>query len=354
MYRVGIIGLGRKASTIDDEAHLRWLTNYDVTPSTHTSAYLANPKTEIVAVCARTQTTLDRFALKWKLNSVKGYLDYKKMLQHERLDIISIVTHSDLKSEIAIEAAKAGVKGIICEKAMATSLAEADEMLKSCQASNTKLLINHPRRYHPTFIRAKEIIRSGAIGVLKSMRGAIWTYLLHNGTHVWDMFRYFAGDVDWVIGGLGSDSPMDPGGYGLVHFKSGVLAFADCATMQGTNFQLYGENGDISVDMFADGFRLRIYEDAVKVAPERPMYQFRPKRLVEVKEIKNEPNFKPPMPAAIDDLMASIEENREPISNGQDGRAALEVGLAFHVSAQAESKKAYLPIKDMHLRVINR
>lgn len=354
MYRVGIIGLGRKASTIDDEASLRWLTNYDITPSTHTSAYLANPKTEIVAVCSRTQETLERFFSKWKLSSAKGYTDYKSMLQNEQLDIISIATHSNMKAEIAVEAAKAGVKGIICEKAMATSLAEADEMLKACKASNTKLLINHPRRYHPTFVKVKKAVEAGEIGDLKSMRNAIWTYLLHNGTHVWDIFRYFAGDADWVIGCVGDDSPTDPGGYGIIHFKSGVLAFADCATMQGTNFQFYGDNGDISVDMFADGFRLRSYEDVVKVAPERPSYQFRPKRIAEDKRIKNEDNFTPSMQAAINDLMASIEENREPISSGEDGRAALEIGLAFHTSAKENSKKTPLPLKELNLRVINR
>ncbi|HID05513.1 MAG TPA: Gfo/Idh/MocA family oxidoreductase, partial [Armatimonadetes bacterium] len=267
IYRVGIVGCGRKASTIDDEASLRWLTNYDVTPSTHTSAYLANPRTQIVAVAARTEESLQRYAERWQIPDLHTYTDYEEMLDKESLDIVSVVTHADLHAPVTIAAAQAGVKGIICEKAMATSLIEADEMIRTCEANNVKLLINHPRRYHPTFLRAKQMLEDGAIGKLTSMRGAIWTFLLHNGTHVWDMFCFFAGEPKCVWGYVAHENINDPGGYAMVQFESGAFAFADVLTMQGCNFQLYGTDGMIHIDMFRDGFRIEVYEDVVPATP---------------------------------------------------------------------------------------
>jgi predicted dehydrogenase len=354
VFRVGIIGCGRKASTIDDEAHLRWLTNYDVVPSSHTSAYLQNPRTKIVAVAARTEESLQRYIARWKLHDVRTYTDYRKMLELEELDIVSVVTHADMHAEITITAAKAGVKGIICEKAMATSLEEADEMISACESNGVKLLINHPRRYHPTFTTAKKMIEDGVIGALKSMRGAIWTFLLHNGTHLWDMFCYFAGDADRVWGYVAEEDVQDPGGCAMILFKNGVMAFADVMTMQGFNMQLYGSDGMIHIDMFKEGFRLEVYEDVIPSSADRPYYQFRPKRLVRCEHIEIEKPFTPPMQAAVQDLIDSIIEDRQPRSSGYDGRKALELGLAVHASAMKGGMAVTLPLADRTIRVVSR
>lgn len=356
IFRVGIVGCGRKASTIDDEACLRWLTNYDVVPSTHVSAYLQNPNTKIVAVAARTEESLRRFVDRWKLEDVRTYTDYRKMLENENLDIVSVVTHADLHAEVTIAAARAGVKGIICEKAMATSLREADEMISECERNNVKLLINHPRRYHPTFIGAKRMVESGVIGELRSMYGAIWTFLLHNGTHLWDMFCYFAGEASNVWGYVAEGGGPDPGGAAMILFKSGVIAFADVMTMRGFSLQLYGSDGMIRIDMFREGLWLEVYEDVIPPTPDRPYYQFRPKRLVRGEHIEVERPFTPPMQAAVQDLVDSIREDREPLSSGYDGRMALEIGIAIHASARRNGAAVTLPLdgNDRALRVLSR
>lgn len=343
MFRAAIIGCGRKASTIDDEASLRWLTNYDVVPSTHASAYLSNPKVELVAVASRTEESLRRFAERWKIPGLSLYTDYREMLSVERPDIVSVTTHADLHAVVTIEAARAGAKGIICEKAIATSLEEADLMVETCRDTGTKLLVNHPRRYHPTYRKAKELIDSGRIGTPTSIFGAIWTYLIHNGTHLWDMFRYFAGDPDWVSGTVLGPGEEDAGGYGVVHFKSGIFAFADVATMRGFTLQIHGTEGAIEIDMFREGLRLLRYEDVVPFDRERPTYQFRPKRISEDELIEVRPEI-PPMQEALNDLIRAIEEDRDPISSGEDGRGALEIGIAFYLSSMEGGRRIQIPI----------
>jgi predicted dehydrogenase len=354
MYRVGIVGLGRKALTIDDEAHLRWLTNYEMPLTTHVSAYLANPKTQIVAVCAKTRESIERFYQRTGLREVRGYTDFKEMFANEKLDIVSVCTHTDMKAQIVIAAAEAGAKGIICEKAMATSLEEADAMLAACEKSGTKLLVNHPRRYHPTYQRAKSLLESGTIGDLVRIHGTMWTWLLHNGTHLWDIMRYFAGDADWVCGWLRDDHPTDPGGYGIVHFRNGVFAFADVGGGQGFWLELHGSNGVIRIDTFHDGVQVEVYADVYPPDPQRPAYQFRPRYLLRREYYPNPPRFTPPMQAALQDLIDAIEQDRQPISSGYDGHAALEIGIAFHASHRAGNIPVPLPLQDRQLRVVSR
>jgi len=355
VYGAAIVGCGRKASIIDDEAALRWLTNYDIAPSTHASAYLANPKTKLVAAVSRSKQSLEKFAARWKIPGLSLYTDYREMLRSEEPDIVSVTTHADLRAQIVIEAARAGAKGIVCEKAMATSLEEADQMLEACRASGTKLLVNHPRRYHPTYARAKELLDSGAIGTLRSVYGTMWTFLIHNGTHLWDMLRYYAGDADWVSGTVLETGESDPGGYSVVHFKTGVFAFADVATMRGFTLSLYGSDGAIETDMFRDGLRIELYEDAVRTDAQRPSYQFRPRRISRDERVEIRPTV-PPMQAALNDLIESIEESRDPISSGDDGRAALEIGIATHLSSRKEGARTPIPITGdgRKLRIVSR
>ena len=66
-------------------------------------------------------------------------------------------------------------RAIICEKPMALSLEECDAMIDACKRSGVLLQINHNRRWHPHWLRVKELVDSGAIGVLNHISTATWT-----------------------------------------------------------------------------------------------------------------------------------------------------------------------------------
>ncbi len=353
-YCVGMIGLGRKALTIDDETHLRWLTNYEKPPTTHFSAYQALEQTELVAVCARSTASIERFYQRTGLRQVRGYTDYREMLEREHLDIISVCTHTPEKPAIVIACAEAGVKGVICEKAMATSLREADQMIEACDKSGTRLLINHPRRYHPTYQKAKEVLRTGSLGPITGLRGSLWTWLIHNGTHLWDIMRYFAGDASSVCGWLRDEPGPDPGGYGVIQFTSGAVGFADAGGGQGFQLEILCSNGLVRIDTFTPGFYWEVYGDVYPPDPQRPAYQFRPRKIVYRDHWTPSDDFLPPMQAAVQDLLGSIEMGRPPVSSGREGRAALEIGLAFHSSHRQGNRPVSLPLTDRNLRVVSR
>ena len=89
---------------------------------------------------------------------LRPYSSYEEMLQREELDIVSVCTHAPLHAPVTLAAAEAGVKAVFCEKAIATSLAEADAMVAACDERNVKLVINHTRRWDPYYETALALI----------------------------------------------------------------------------------------------------------------------------------------------------------------------------------------------------
>ncbi|MDQ3815372.1 MAG: Gfo/Idh/MocA family oxidoreductase [Armatimonadota bacterium] len=348
-FKVGIIGVGRKGMTIDDET--RWLLNYDELPCSHASAYAANEETQVAAIANPGEDAFQDFRRRY--GEVATYRDAREMLEREKLDIVSVVTHAHLHAEMTIAAAESGVKGIICEKAMATSLEECDAMIEACRANNVKLLVNHPRRFHPMFQIAKEQIQNGAIGEVKLAQCTGYGKLMHNGSHTFDVLRDFFGDAAWVQGELvETDDPADPDGRGLVQMKNGVAAFVDFASVQPFGFTFSGIDGQIVIDQWDEGLELNNYE-LQDQRPGRPWFSYSSKRAVR-RRFHAPQRHLPPMQAAVAELVAAIQEDRAPIISGEDGRAALELGLAMHASAHQDGARVPIPFEDKSLRVVSR
>jgi hypothetical protein len=62
------------------------------------------------------------------------------------------------------------------------------------------------------------------------------------------------------------------------------------------------------------------------------------------------------MQAALNDLIGSIEEDRDPVSSGEDGRAALEIGIAIHLSSGKGGARIPIPVvgEGRGFRVVSR
>ena len=96
--------------------------------------------------------------------SVKNwYTDHEKALKQKDVDAVVISTPTFTHAKIAIDAAEAG-KHVFCEKPMALTLKEADEMIAACRSAGVKLQIGFMRRFDPEFQSAKQKIEEGVIG----------------------------------------------------------------------------------------------------------------------------------------------------------------------------------------------
>ena len=168
----------------------------------HAKAYNENPRTTLVAAMDLNKESAAKLSQEYSIPAV--YTDYKELLEKEDLDIVSIVTWQGVRAEITIAAAKAGVKGILGEKPMASCLGEADDMIEACEKHGAKLVIGHQGRFSPKNVEIRRLIRDGAIGqpTLLHGRSKPNAGLLNIGTHVIDGMRYQLSDPEtlWVIG----------------------------------------------------------------------------------------------------------------------------------------------------------
>ena len=170
----------------------------------HAHGYRANPEIELVACADISREALDKFGEEFSVPHEKRYLDYNEMLDKEKPDIVSVCSHHHLHASMTIDAAARKPRAIFCEKPMALSLGEADDMIEACQKAGTLLIIGHQRRFSPQYVSAYNALRAGEIGELMFIEGHghPGTSLTVDGTHTVDLMRWYAGDVpvEWVFG----------------------------------------------------------------------------------------------------------------------------------------------------------
>jgi len=264
-YRAAIIGTGRIGSTYDDEVvdrhdgsyyrgDLRHCGLYTVLPVNHAAAYLTTPGFSLIAAANRGEEKLRAFGERWGVRAL--YPDFRELLRQERPDVVSVCTQSAEKSEVVVAAAEAGVRAIIVEKAMATTMAEADAMLAACERHGALLVINHPNRFSPVNRKAKELIDSGAIGTLGTVAGYASSGMLHVGTHTFDILRYWAGDVVEVDARIPDYVPdRDLPASGILRFASGVIGFFDHIHGVQTGYEARGTAGSLNTSsLVGDGW----------------------------------------------------------------------------------------------------
>ena len=97
----------------------------------HVHGYRANPEIELVACADISREALDTFDEEFSVPPDKRYLDYNEMLDKEKPDIVSVCSHHHLHSSMTIDAAARHPRAIVCEKPLALSLGEADDLIEA-------------------------------------------------------------------------------------------------------------------------------------------------------------------------------------------------------------------------------
>ena len=133
-YRAAIIGLSSVGAGVWPGA-VSDSPLGGVWPNSHAAGYALFPQAEVVAVCDLKPELLEQFQATWgsTWSAVRTYTDYAALLERERIDLLSVVTPDHVHAQIVVDAAERGVRGILCEKPIATSLADADRMMAACE-----------------------------------------------------------------------------------------------------------------------------------------------------------------------------------------------------------------------------
>jgi predicted dehydrogenase len=268
-YRVGIVGLSW--ITADPAGPASHPVLGHATPYSHASAYAAMPNVEVVAGCDINPAACDAFREQWQevWPEMRTYADYREMFAQEQLDLLSVVTPDHLHAPVVLAAADAGVRGIFCEKPLATNLDDADAMIAAVRERGIVVNVNHTRRWMPSYVAAREAIRAGKIGNLSQITvhlGGPRAMLWRNHSHVLDLICYFAeSEPGWVVAELepgfedygtvyrgdgGRDPDLEPSVNAYIAFANGVRGFLSGMkrSFAGVTVDLSGESGRIQVN----------------------------------------------------------------------------------------------------------
>jgi predicted dehydrogenase len=131
---------------------------------------MASPSSQVVAIAsrdaARARAAADALAIP------KSYGSYEELLADPEIDAVYNPLPNHLHVELTVAAAKAG-KHVLCEKPMALNAKEA-ERLRDCP-NNVTVAEAFMVRYHPQWLRVREIVRSGELGEVRAV-GAVFSY----------------------------------------------------------------------------------------------------------------------------------------------------------------------------------
>ena len=265
-YRCAIIGLTSIASapvvaSLSGGRH--------ALPYSHASALAMIPNAEIVAVCDLIPRLTEGFVAQWGATwpGLTVYHDYREMLAREAIDILSVCTPDDRHADIVIAAAERGIPAILCEKPLATTLADADRMIAAIERHGTVVAVEHTRRWDPFFHRAKELIDAGRIGEVRTIVSTLHgerAMLFRNGTHAIDLMCYYAGAAPTHVfarleegfegfteyRGDGGHAPeSEPGASAFIQFANGVRGFYNGTkgTFNNAEWDIVGSTGRIRI-----------------------------------------------------------------------------------------------------------
>jgi predicted dehydrogenase len=344
-YRAAIIGLGEIGSSNEFigsmNGHLRTVYGR----LSHAAAFHDHPRVALIAGSSRDRERRAQFQGRWHVKNV--YADWRELLEREQLDILSVCTNTPSHAEIVIQAAQSKVKAIFAEKPIATCLSDADAMVQTCEDRGVQLVINHTRRWEPTYQRVRELIKEGAIGQLIHI-DCQWASgrLACLGTHFFDIISWVAdATAESVMGVLdrgntpdpGGPEYRDPGGYGVILFQNGVKAFIDASenSRLPSSIRFTGDRGEILVANEGGRTELWTLDEAGFGDGGMAMRQF-----------PLAPRTQYPMLAAVDQIVQVLDGTLVTSrSTGRDGIAALEIVIAFHVSDRENSQPVKLPLQ---------
>lgn len=326
-----------------------------------------NNKLEIVAICDIHLSCMEDKMLKFKLHpKTHLYIDYKKMIEEEKPELVAICTESGKHAEIALFCIKCGCNCII-EKPIALSMTDADAIISASIRYHVKVCVCHQNRFNKAVQIIREAIDMNRFGKLfygtahvrwcrdheyydraawrgtwEQDGGALMNQCIHN----IDLLRWMmGGEIDEVIGmtdRLNHDYiETEDMGLALVKFKNGSYGIIEGTT------DVYPKNLEEILYIFGEKGTVKAGGQSVNVIEEWRFSDL----LDDPEEIKTRFHENPPNiygyghTPLYADVINAIQQDRQPYVNAMEGKRALELVLAIYKSA-AEGHSIRLPLKE--------
>jgi len=330
-FRIGIIGAGHVARDF------------------HLPGYVKHPdRLKLVAVCDTLPEARD--VVKSQFGFEREYADYEAMLDREELDVVAVFLPPEFNEGVCRAVADRGIP-ILCEKPLSTDYASAERIAEYAVARGVKLKVNLNYRFFHDVVQAKADLDSGELGApyfLEFREYARWTpgtygyarwdelprsskpfwgategearYIwLPKSVHYVDLIRHFTGSEV-------SDVYVQMGRHGGLEVPGEDFACAILTTQSGVRASVLNHwsshhTGHRGICLTTET-RIQCEEGAIHIAS-RPPYPEQGEYVVykntdEVKRVELSSYWPDSFAASMLELIASIEEDRDPVSSGMD------------------------------------
>ncbi|MFB6106352.1 MAG: Gfo/Idh/MocA family protein [Halobacteriaceae archaeon] len=350
-YRAGIVGAGGIAGMgilgMHDEADI----GKQKFRASHAGGYDATEGIELVAVSDIDEEKLNTFCDAWDVADPHRYTDHQEMLETEDLDVVSVATPSLFHHDPVIDAAP-HVDLVWCEKPIAASVQEAEEMIEACDAEGTELLVNHSFRFTDKLQRLHELVREEDIlGDVHSVSTMFRMELMRNSTHLLDSLVYLLdARADTVAGHITGENEAvdaleadrrvdDSGGGGFVVMDDGTFVTVDCTIPRADSsmsYQFIGSEGKLYLNNDDGEWRYWDLEDGTHVEAELPGIEG---------AWSWDVDYRNAFANAVEHLVAVLDGEAENMSTGREAKRSLEIIVAFYISHYTGSQVS-IPLEE--------
>lgn len=324
---------------------------------------VVNNHLEFVAACDILEENIESLLAKHDLQadtSIKRYTDYKKMIEENDLELISIATESGIHAEIALYCIDHGIN-VIIEKPMAMSMQDANEIIRRSEEKHVKVAACHQNRFNIAVQEMRKAMEAGRFGKLS--HGSIhvrwnrnegyytqapwrgkWASdggaLMNQCIHGIDLLRWMMGDeVEEVYGQTRQQFhdylEAEDIGMAVVKFKNGAIG-----TIEGTT-NVYPQNLEETLYVFGEKGTVKL---GGKSTNNIDVWDFADESKEDEKkkglEEATSNVYGNGHTSLFADMIDAIEHDRKPYVDAVAGRNALEMVLAIY-----KSQKTGMPVK---------
>ena len=246
----------------------------------------------VAAICDIDEAQLKKIGDEFGVPEEKRFTDYHDLLNNPEINVVLLVVPDQLHLIMTEEFLAAG-KHVLCEKPLALTREELKGIIRATDASDKKFMVGQICHFTPAFIKAKELLDSGAIGELyyvESEYAHDYHWIMHGwrrdpnrhgvvggGCHAVDLLRWFAGDPEEVFA-YGTHKLLPMADYNdatiaVLKFPNKVIGKVFVSTGCKRNYTmrtlLYGTKGTIICDNKSDTMELyTVEEDGITVKKE--------------------------------------------------------------------------------------
>lgn len=341
MNRIGMVGCGRIAPR-------------------HVDAIERTEGLELVAVCDSASARRDELAGPL---GIPGYAKLQQMLDGTDLDTVVLCTPSGYHAAQGIAAAKAG-KNVITEKPMATTVHDADSLIRACDEADIHLFVVKQNRLNPPVQLLKRAVDKGRFGRIFMVNATVrwsrpqgyydqakwrgtWEFdggcFMNQASHYLDLLLWLMGPVEGVTAKtatLARRIETEDTGAAILRFRDGALGVIEVTVLtyprnlEGS-VTIIGEKGTVKLGGVAvnkmETWNFAEYDDDDREVEDS---NYKPKDVYGVGHLGYYQN-----------VARVLRGEGEPDPDGRDGRKSLELIQAIYQSAR-EGREIPLPLQD--------